>query len=261
MALMIIVRIAAAEQAAASSAASNHFFFVQITDCHFGSGDHASRMTNVVDRINALPMPIVCVVVTGDVTSDDITNDAVRMSATGTLARLKMPVHFLPGNHDILMKKVPATVGAFTNSFGPIASTAEYDGVEFLMLYTEPLRRSIHIEGYDPLSWLQTALKQAGRKPVLIFHHTPPFEDFYDNSIHPGWPAAPREQWDKLLQSANVKAVIAGHFHRDELHWSGSIPCFVAPPVAGYWGRQGSFRIYEYDHGAVSYRTVYLDQP
>lgn len=243
----------------AACAADERFYFVQVTDCHFGTGDHAARMSNIVERINALPMPIACVVVTGDMTSDDITNAVMLAAATGTLARLTAPVHYLPGNHDILAKHLAATLTAYTNAFGPLASVAEYHGVEFVMLYTEPLRRPIRIAGYDPLTWLAATLKEAGRKPVIVFHHTPPFDDFYDNWMHPGWPAASREPWDKLIQSANVKAVIAGHFHRDELHWSGDIPCFVAASVAGYWGRQGSFRLYEYNGGRLGYRTIYLE--
>jgi hypothetical protein len=53
--------------------------------------------------------------------------------------------------------------------------------------------------------------------------------------------------------------VIAGHFHRDELHWVGDVPLFVCAPLAGYWGRQGSYRIYEYKDGRLGYRTQYLE--
>jgi len=254
LALLLIALSSRADQSD-----DDRFYFVQVSDCHFGSGDHEARMSNIVGRINALPMPIACVVVTGDMTSDNITNPAVTMAATSVLTRLKAPVHYLPGNHDILPRKQAATLCAYTNAFGPPASTAEYGGVRFLMLYTEPLSRPVEIEGYDPLAWLAQALKQARGKPVIVFHHRPPFDDFYNNRMHPGWPAAVRERWDRLLRSANVKAVIAGHFHRDELHWSDAIPCFVAPPVAGYWGRQGSFRLYEYDHGRLGYRTIYQE--
>jgi hypothetical protein len=57
-----------------------------------------------------------------------------------------------------------------------------------------------------------------------------------------------------------VQAVITGHFHRDELHWLDGIPIFAAPPVAAYWGRQASFRLYEYRDGRLGYRAVYLQE-
>jgi UDP-2,3-diacylglucosamine pyrophosphatase LpxH len=77
--------------------------------------------------------------------------------------------------------------------------------------------------------------------------------------MHRGWRKEVREKWERLLNSANVKAVIAGHFHRDEFHWLGEVPLYVAEPVAGYWGRQCTFRIYEYRGGKVGYRTVYVE--
>jgi hypothetical protein len=60
------------------------------------------------------------------------------------------------------------------------------------------------------------------------------------------------------LRAHTIKAVITGHFHRDELHWTDGIPVFSAPPVAGFWGRQASYRLYEYRAGNLSYRTLYL---
>ncbi|MDY6906314.1 MAG: hypothetical protein SWH61_16705 [Thermodesulfobacteriota bacterium] len=53
-----------------------------------------------------------------------------------------------------------------------------------------------------------------------------------------------KEKWKTLINTYNVKAIVAGHFHRDELHWLGDVPVYIAPPVAGYWGRKAAFRIY-----------------
>jgi 3',5'-cyclic-AMP phosphodiesterase len=235
------------------------FDFVQITDTHFGGDDHEARTRKAVDAINHLPMPIACVVHTGDITADRLSDPRTVGVATSILATLRVPVHYLPGNHDILRRKVAATVGVYTNAFGPLAARAEYHGVVFLFLYDEPLRKAVTVEGYDPLAWLDAALRQAGRKPVLVFIHTPPVDDFYDNRVHPGWPEEIRQRFTQMINSANVKGVIAGHFHRDELHWLGNVPLYVSSSIASYWGRQASFRIYEYDHGRLSYRSVYLE--
>jgi hypothetical protein len=35
---------------------------------------------------------------------------------------------------------------------------------------------------------------------------------------------------------------------------------FACPPVASYWGRQASFRLYEFRDGRLGYRTVYLSE-
>jgi UDP-2,3-diacylglucosamine pyrophosphatase LpxH len=91
-----------------------------------------------------------------------------------------------------------------------------------------------------------------------VFHHTPSVEDFYTNKMHPGWKNEVRDLWSNLLNENNVKAVIAGHFHRDEHHWLGEIPLYVSAPISGYWDRQTTYRIYHYKDENNRYRTQYI---
>lgn len=248
--------------ACGSPLCAQHFYFAQMTDLHFGGNrDNTARAAAAVDNINHLPMKVECVVVTGDLMSDNILDSRALGTALSTLKPLNPPVHYLPGNHDIADgDKLAATRDAFEKSFGPIASKAEYNGVVFLMLYTEPLKRPVTIPGYDPLQWLVQALKDAGEKPVIVFTHAPDDEDFFANTMHSGWPRQSREKWEALIAShKNVKAVITGHFHRDELHWIGSVPEFVSAPTASYFGRANTYRVYEYTDGKIGYRTVYLN--
>ena len=244
-----------------TGAADTAFCFVQITDTHIGVAGHDRVVAQLVDMINALPMPLACVVHTGDVSSDQLDRPEATVPGMAALRRVKVPLHFVPGNHDIIAKRFRETLAAWTNSVGPLCAKAEYNGVVFLFVYVEPLTQKIDVPvpDCDPLGWLERELKTAGDKPVLVFHHTPPMDNFYRNEWHEGWPVQVRERWLKLMQSANVKAVIGGHFHRDELQWMGSLPVYVAPPAARFWGRQPSFRIYEYRNGRLSYRTCYLE--
>ena len=164
----------------------------------------------------------------------------------------------MPGNHDILRSRHAVTQEAYTKNFGSLVTEAEYDGVVFLLIYTEPLAKSFSLEEYTPLSELEAALKRANKKPVLLFHHSPSVEDFYNNAMHEGWEKEIQEKWTSILNSYNVKAVIAGHFHRDEHHWVGEVPLYVSSSLAGNWGRQATFRVYEYKDGKVGYRTQYM---
>jgi len=246
--------------ALASPVAAQHFYFAQVTDIHFGTDENAARATKVVDSINKLVMKPECVVITGDMMSDNILDGRTLTAGLDILKQLKPPVHYLAGNHDVVEgDKFAATREAFTKYFGPLASKAEYDGVVFLMIYTEPLKHTFQVQGFDPLKWLEQALKEAGDKPVIIFTHRPDVDDFWGNVIHPGWPNKTREKWEGLIKAHNVKAVITGHYHRDELHWIGNVPQFVCSSVASYFGRQASYRVYEYDEGKISYWTVYFE--
>jgi 3',5'-cyclic AMP phosphodiesterase CpdA len=238
--------------------AGDVFYFVQITDTHFGERDHAARTRKLVDQINGLPYDIACVVHTGDIFADNIADTAVREEGLGALKRLRAPLHLLPGNHDILESRLEDTLQAYTHEVGPLLHQAEYRGVVFVFAYTEPAAMGFRVPGYDPLKAIEAAFAQAAGKPVILFHHRPAVDDYYEFALHPGWEANARVSLQALLRAHRVQAVITGHFHRDELHRLDGIPVFAAPPVAGYWGRQASFRLYEYRDGRLGYRTVYL---
>ena len=241
---------------ALSRAKDKSFYFVQITDTHLGYSDHEERLKQVVRAINKLPFEIEFVVHTGDITTDKIEDGPTVAGALSLLKLLKPPINYVAGNHDILRNKLDSTTLAFKNNFGDLISQKEYQGVVFLFVCTEPLAGDFSIPSYDPLAELGKRLKETAGKPVVVFQHSPSVEDFYNNEVHPGWERA--KEWEALLNRYNVKGLIAGHFHRDEMHWLGKVPLYVCPPVAGHWGRQASFRIYEYRDGRIGYRTQYI---
>lgn len=251
---------AGADPPAPSAEPGTRFYFVQITDTHFGERDHLERTRKLVEQINRLPYEIICVVHTGDIFADNITDAAVRAAGLGLLRSLKAPLHLLPGNHDILQNDLAKTAAVYRRSVGPLLQAIEYHGVVFILAYTEPLALGFALEGYAPLRELEAALARADGKPILLFHHRPAVDDYYEFASSPGWSDAARADFEKLLGGHDVKAVITGHFHRDELHWIGKRPVFASPPVAGTWGRQAGFRLYEYRGGLLSYRTIYLQE-
>jgi len=246
-----------------AAGADNSFYFVQITDTHLGIPGNMPRTGKVVEAVNALPMEIVCVVHTGDIIDRRMQGAEGLFSDSLSVFRgLKPRIHFLPGNNDIRLGD-PASSRRdrdnYERYFGSLISRAEYRGVIFLFAYTDPLRQSVAMAGYDPIAALEKYLDATKGKPVILFHHGPSVENFYNNKFHGAWAEKVREKWVKLINQYNVKAVITGHFHRDEFHWLGKVPLYVSPPVAKKWGRQACFRIYEYKDGRISYTTQYLE--
>lgn len=240
----------------------NGFYFVQITDTHLGIPGNRARTEQVVAAVNRLPMEILCVVHTGDIIDrSKLMDEQVISNAVSIFKGLKPAVHFLPGNNDInLGVSTQKSRADYERYFGSLISRAEYRGVVFLFAYTDPLRKSVAMEGYDPLGAIKNQLDAAHGKPVILFHHGPSVDDFYNNRFHGGWAKKTKENWVTLINQYNVKAVITGHFHRDEFHWLGEVPLYVSAPVAGKWGRQACFRIYEYqEDGRIGYTTQYLE--
>jgi 3',5'-cyclic AMP phosphodiesterase CpdA len=224
--------------------------FVQLTDTHVGVSDNEQRTRRVVAAINALDPPPTCVVHTGDLAEAG----PPQKTAEEVLGELTVPLHVVAGNHDV---GSDAEALAFIEAWGSLSSQADYHGVRLLFVHDREVRGL----DYDPVVWLGRALEEAGELPVIVFHHEPPVDDLVNGVLMAGWPLRKREAWAALLVEHGVLATIAGDFHRDELHFQGGVPLYVASSVAGEFGRQASFRIYELADGRLSYRTIYLDSP
>jgi predicted MPP superfamily phosphohydrolase len=239
----------------AQQASSTNFYFAQITDTHLGNKEHYRRTKTAIDEINNLPMQIEFVAHTGDITADETENFVVVTNTIALFNQLKMPVYYTPGNHDIHNDNYDVTMAIYTNHFGKLIESHEYNGVVFIFVYTQPLARTFIVD-FNPFKELERELKLANGKPVIIFHHQPSTESFYKNKMHSGWREDINNVWVKLVNKYNVKAIIAGHLHNDEHNWVGEVPLYVCPSIAGYWDRQGAYRIYEYKDGKISYRTM-----
>jgi 3',5'-cyclic-AMP phosphodiesterase len=241
-------------------AEQNEFYFVQITDTHWGEGDNVQRTKKVIDNINNLPMPIAFVVHTGDLTAETIGKDSLMDSVCAMMRACKYPVYYCPGNHDIAWKRFQETSEAYVRHFGGLSRRIEAHGVSVITLFNFIV---LSFDSgkllNDPVRQLDSLLKgKPTNMPAIIFQHDPTVEDFYNNAFHPGWPPERMEKFQKLCDTNNVVAVIAGHFHRDELHWLGRIPLFVSAPIKGKKGRSPTYRVYHYENGKISYFTQYM---
>jgi 3',5'-cyclic AMP phosphodiesterase CpdA len=238
--------------------AESDFNFVQITDTHWGNDDNLSRTEKAIAAINNLPIPVRFVVHTGDITNHNIKDRKVIKSGLAIMKICKYPVYYVPGNNDIAEDKFEKQSELFTSYFGNINNRIDVEDISIITLYNLEIKDSSGNYTYDPILKLDSLLKKKPDSlPAIVFQHCPTTEDFYANASHKGWSKERVDEFRSICEKYNVKAVITGHFHRDELHWIGNIPLFVASPIAGKHGRQPSFRVYHYQNGQISYFTCY----
>lgn len=234
------------------------FRFVQISDTHWGSMDSVAVTRALVSQITNLPVRIDFVAHTGDVFADCIDNPAVVKAGLASMAELTMPVHYVPGNHDLAVARITNAVAFYTQSFGPINHVADYHGVRCVFWGSAYAEGQPAADDEEAMAWLERQLHEADGMPVLVFHHFPAVRDLYDGLLHNGWSEARFARWERILQEGGVRAVFAGHAHSPDAYWVGNVPVYLGTPVIRYFERQPSFRVYEYRNGRLSYSTQFL---
>jgi len=240
---------------------ADDFYFAQFTDIHYKEKAEKERAVKAVDIVNKLPVKLRFAVITGDLMNDNIDDPQAVSELKELLSKVKCDLYSLPGNHDFsISKDMTERAEIFRKNFGDLFRARDDSDVSFIFMYTTCLRKNFSFPGYDPMKMLEEKLKGAGQKPVIIFCHEPTANDFHCNELFVNWYPENREKWSKLINSANVKAVITGHFHREELHWEGNVPVYVCASIASYWKRQATVRLYHYQDGKISYNTIYIEE-
>lgn len=244
-----------------SDSEEKSIFFAQITDTHLGLPKNDESLEKVIRELNTESIPLEFVAHTGDVMNRNIKDEEIVAKSKEILNTLTIPILYSPGNNDVLSfteKTMNATADIFESEFNELIHTQEYKGLVAISVCTETLVKYMNIEDYELFTELENVLKENRGKPCIVFHHTPSVNSYYLNKKYQGWSKKFQAKWIDLLNKYKVKAVIAGHFHRDEMHWLGQVPLFVSAPVAKSPDGGSSYRIYEYKNGRVSYMTQHV---
>ena len=150
--------------------------------------------------------------------------DDACVEAKRLLAPLSNNIHYVPGNHDIGDKPMPASpaVGineqaehAYTRHFGAMWYRIDYEPLTLLVINSSLVNSATEKESEQRL-WLEQQLAElsARKQRTILFSHYPPFihdaneAEHYDNYAQPG-----RNWLLNLLDQHHVEAVFSGHVH------------------------------------------------
>lgn len=156
-----------------------------------------------------------CLLLTGDLTHHGTQVEYERLR--DILAEFPLPIHMTLGNHDDrenflrVFPDTPLADGFVQNAF-------DLDGYRLIIL--DSLDQSpdnpIHHSGLicpTRMAWLQSELRAAEDKEVLIFIHHPPMSVGFDGMDRIGLRNR-QELRDLLNEFGNIRHIIAGHVHR-----------------------------------------------
>jgi 3',5'-cyclic AMP phosphodiesterase CpdA len=205
----------------------------QLTDLHIGAGvgdaDPARRVERVVSAIAALDPAPDAVVVSGDLTQ--LGEPAQYARVRELLAPLRMPVHVLPGNHDVreaLRDALLADVDTGPRDY--LQYETRVKGLRLLVCDTIIPGEDGGRLCADRLAWLDAALAADREAPTVVAMHHPPLtagiEAMDEIGLEPG---SRTELAEVLGRAPNVLRVIAGHVHRPMYSTCGGRPVFSCP--------------------------------
>jgi 3',5'-cyclic-AMP phosphodiesterase len=203
----------------------------QLSDPHLGAAweevDPRPRLEQVIEAVRSLPNPVDAVVVSGDLTADGGAEDS--LLARQLLDRLQVPVHVLPGNHD-LRASLRGTFDLPGEGDDPIDYAVDVGEIRLVVLDSTVPRQDPGAFGPDQLSWLDAELSKEPERPTILAMHHPPL-----TTAVPEWdainlPLSEREALAGVVaRHPQLRAIIGGHLHRVASSTLAGCPVLSAP--------------------------------
>jgi Icc protein len=192
------------------------FLLAQLSDLHVGADwegiDPLLRLEGAVDAVLALPTAVDAVLVSGDLTDNG--SDEEYRQVRERLARLELPVHVLPGNHD----DRAALRRAFDLPGEPDASidyAVEVGPLRLLVLDSTVPGQDPGAFEPDQLRWLDAELDRHGERPTILAMHHPPLVTGSAEWDSINLAAAERSALGEVVaRHRQLRAIVAGHLHR-----------------------------------------------
>lgn len=202
---------------AAAATASDSLSFVQISDSHIGfdkpaNPDVAGTLQEAIGKIGALPAQPRFMIHTGDITH--LAKPEQFDQAAQIIKSAQLPVHYVPGEHDVL----GGDARAFLERFGKGATESGWysfdeGGVHFIglvnVLNFKP--GGLGNLGAEQIAWLEKDVAGlAASTPIVIFAHMPLWTIYQDW----GWGTDDAAQALASVKRFGSVTVLNGHIHQ-----------------------------------------------
>lgn len=226
----------AALAAGRTNARLKPFTFLQISDTHIGfskpaNPDPASTLRQAIAKVKALSQQPDFVVHTGDVTH--LAKPEQFDLAQQLLADLDLPIHFIPGEHDMVDGTDPAPFRDRFNKGAQGDGWYSFDagGAHFVALINAARLgdRGMGTLGTDQLTWLKRDLAAlSASTPIVILSHFPLWPLYPDW----GWGTADSAAACKLLARFGSVTALNGHIHQIQRKVEGHMSFHAARSTA-----------------------------
>lgn len=226
----------------------------------------ARRYETAIDTARQLHPDFV--VMGGDMVDDPASAEQVDEVLRITERLDGIPMHWVPGNHDVAPDYLVPTVSSlrhYRDIFGPDHYVFEHKGTTCIVVNTVVWQHPevVPEELGAQLAALELALRAAARersRHIIVFGHHPLFTDH---------PTEPDSYWNvpferrqpvlRLLKEYGARAFFCGHWHRNGGGWDEHFEVVVTGPVGYPLGADPSgFRVVFVDDEWIGHHYVSL---
>ncbi len=218
------------------SAVSTPFTFLQISDTHIGfakpaNPDPVATLRETVAKIKALPVQPDFLVHTGDIRH--LAKAEQFDLAQQFLGEIGLPIHFVPGEHDMVDGNDPRT---YIARFAPQAKgngwySFDVKGIHFVALVNvvQLGDKGMGTLGADQLAWLKADLAGlSSSTPIIVLSHFPLWALYPDW----GWGTADAMTALTLLRRFGSVTALNGHIHQVQRRVEGHMSFHAARSTA-----------------------------
>jgi 3',5'-cyclic AMP phosphodiesterase CpdA len=190
--------------------------FVQISDSHIGFNKEPNpapqvTLQSAIDQIRALPLLPAFVVHTGDVTQ--LSKPEEFDTAAQIIQGVGRPVHFVPGEHDVIGDNGAAFFTRFNAQADRKWYSFDHGGAHFIALVNvlDLKAGGLGRLGTEQLEWLEQDVKgRTASTPIVVLAHMPLWTVYQEW----GWGTDDAAQALGYLKKFGSVTVLNGHIHQ-----------------------------------------------
>lgn len=218
----------------AQAAPPSTFSFAQISDSHIGFNkdpnvEPAATLQHAVDIIRAAPIQPAFIVHTGDISH--LSKPAEFDTATQIINSARLDVHYVPGEHDVLMENGDSYFKRFAPGSKRPYYSFDQNGVHFIGLTNvlDLKGGGLGFLGDQQLAWLEKDLQgRSSSQPIVVFAHVPLW------SVYPAWGWGTDDGARALLMMKRFGSVtvLNGHIHQALQKVEGDMRFYTALSTA-----------------------------
>jgi plastocyanin len=219
---------------AAGKSAPGGLTFVQISDSHIGFAKEPNptpqaTLQSAIDQIRALAVQPSFVVHTGDVSQ--LSKPEEFDTAAEIINGVGRPVHYVPGEHDVINDDGRAFFTKFNGSTDRRWYSFDADGAHFVALVNVLNLKAGGFGqlGAEQLEWLERDLKgRSASTPIVVLAHMPLWTVYSDW----GWGTDDAPQALSYLKRFGSVTVLNGHIHQIMQKVEGNVQFHTARSTA-----------------------------